>query len=851
MTGAGARADQSYPRLTSPAGYRNPRWSPNGRYLLLADAKREGVYLYDLYTSSFWEITSSPSSGRWCYWSSDSTKIGFKLLVETTESEFEQIPVVYDLDQREIVKLAGPTSACGVPSFANDGKIAFSFGHSIYILGPDFTVLKEFDIGCYANLTPISPDGRWLVYNDDTDRLWLLDLETGNKRCLTLEEGGYFRPVWSPDSRKLAANTFDGKLKVFDILSTQVFDLGYGWEPAWCPDSLYIVFSTVSRSALGKEGDLYLARYDGSEEIPITQTAYEVEVSPDIAATGWLAFGSHLTGKIFIVAPAEEIKPSETGIQIVPSFDFSTLKELDLSSPKKSHGYINPTTAAVVKGLLYKSDAVESIDVPYVHQVYDTPNSFDGRWACSATSALMVIVYYNILPKWPCNVNIPEPHESPFGRYVSDVYAFNGYTYDIWGCDASGNRAYGGYGYIVRQRWCPDNTIQYPHTSEYMGDYLQNHGLNSSVDWTATWSEFTSEINNEFPVIILTKLTSSGHYVVGRGYYANRTVVTNDPFGDANLGDTYYGYGSSLGNYYGEGALYDWPGYNNGHVSLMQCAPDTSRPLLFVYAEGTVNPVVTSSLKIVESSPYCVGETITAQFTLTNKGTAPITFDVVTVGGRDPDNEVADFTWDYNVTLDPNESYAYQGSLTITKAGNYHFFCAYRTPDGVWNTSIPTESGVDSTLDIVCKTSPNQPTGVLATDGTYTDRVRITWNAVSGANRYEVYRATSQYGSYSLIAGNVTTTSYDDTSVSAGQRYWYKVKACNACGCSGYSGADEGWAASNPALCKSTSSLDFGTSATSRTFEVWNCGGGTLNYTISDDRTWISVSPTSGSSTGE
>lgn len=55
----------------------------------------------------------------------------------------------------------------------------------------------------------------------------------------------------------------------------------------------------------------------------------------------------------------------------------------------------------------------------------------------------------------------------------------------------------------------------------------------------------------------------------------------------------------------------------------------------------------------------------------------------------------------------------------------------------------------------------------------------------------------------------------------------------------------------NPALCKSTSSLDFGTSVTSKTFEVWNCGGGTLSYTISDDREWIVVSPTSGSSTGE
>jgi len=55
----------------------------------------------------------------------------------------------------------------------------------------------------------------------------------------------------------------------------------------------------------------------------------------------------------------------------------------------------------------------------------------------------------------------------------------------------------------------------------------------------------------------------------------------------------------------------------------------------------------------------------------------------------------------------------------------------------------------------------------------------------------------------------------------------------------------------DPALCRSPSSLDFGTSSTSKAFEVWNCGGGTLTYTISDDKAWISVSPTSGSSTGE
>ncbi len=42
-----------------------------------------------------------------------------------------------------------------------------------------------------------------------------------------------------------------------------------------------------------------------------------------------------------------------------------------------------------------------------------------------------------------------------------------------------------------------------------------------------------------------------------------------------------------------------------------------------------------------------------------------------------------------------------------------------------------------------------------------------------------------------------------------------------------------------------------GSNATSQTFTVQNTGGSTLNYTITDDQSWLSVTPASGSSTGE
>ncbi len=52
-------------------------------------------------------------------------------------------------------------------------------------------------------------------------------------------------------------------------------------------------------------------------------------------------------------------------------------------------------------------------------------------------------------------------------------------------------------------------------------------------------------------------------------------------------------------------------------------------------------------------------------------------------------------------------------------------------------------------------------------------------------------------------------------------------------------------------LCSSGSSLNFGSSSNQSTVTVWNCGGGSLAYTVSDNQTWLSASPTSGDSTGE
>ncbi len=54
-----------------------------------------------------------------------------------------------------------------------------------------------------------------------------------------------------------------------------------------------------------------------------------------------------------------------------------------------------------------------------------------------------------------------------------------------------------------------------------------------------------------------------------------------------------------------------------------------------------------------------------------------------------------------------------------------------------------------------------------------------------------------------------------------------------------------------PTLSLSSTSLNFSLTGSNRQFDVWNSGGGTLSYTLSDDASWLTVSPSSGDSTGE
>ncbi|MCD7840157.1 MAG: fibronectin type III domain-containing protein [Erysipelotrichaceae bacterium] len=129
-----------------------------------------------------------------------------------------------------------------------------------------------------------------------------------------------------------------------------------------------------------------------------------------------------------------------------------------------------------------------------------------------------------------------------------------------------------------------------------------------------------------------------------------------------------------------------------------------------------------------------------------------------------------DNVFDYNV-------YAENGSCLLSKewisksrsydieveAGTYYiavFSCYGSTGAYQLNTSFLFTSSMPS----------------LAVSNSGSSELKLSWDKINGATGYEIYRSTSENGTYTKIA-TTTSTSYSDKSLTSGKTYYYKVRA--------------------------------------------------------------------------
>ena len=175
-----------------------------------------------------------------------------------------------------------------------------------------------------------------------------------------------------------------------------------------------------------------------------------------------------------------------------------------------------------------------------------------------------------------------------------------------------------------------------------------------------------------------------------------------------------------------------------------------------------------------------------------------------------------DATWDEGQT---NYRYFLKGT---TEFGHDHTVITDENNTYFWNQYPVSATDFDPNAPL----PPAAPTVTM----TYSDsgKPKLTWNAVSGATSYRVFRSESRGSGYSLL-GTTTATSYTNTGAAVGKTYYYRVKAVNSVGTSGYSNIVSGKA--KPAA-PAAPSVTIGNSSTGKPQLTWNAVSGAVKYEV-------------------
>jgi formylglycine-generating enzyme required for sulfatase activity/fibronectin type 3 domain-containing protein len=127
-------------------------------------------------------------------------------------------------------------------------------------------------------------------------------------------------------------------------------------------------------------------------------------------------------------------------------------------------------------------------------------------------------------------------------------------------------------------------------------------------------------------------------------------------------------------------------------------------------------------------------------------------------------------------------SYSHTSGVTVNNT-YYYFIKAFNSAG---------ESDY-SAYRVASTNTPDAPTNVT-TATLSTSSIRVSWDAVSGATSYKVYRADTETGVKTRIGTGetITETNYVNVNLTENTTYWYFIKAVNALGESVYSAGASG-----------------------------------------------------------
>ncbi len=188
---------------------------------------------------------------------------------------------------------------------------------------------------------------------------------------------------------------------------------------------------------------------------------------------------------------------------------------------------------------------------------------------------------------------------------------------------------------------------------------------------------------------------------------------------------------------------------------------------------GTATPVANGSNETISFDLGRIPDsrTINDIARITNNDSVARPLDLATVGTLTPviGWEFSDGT--VSKSIAPGATWQLRARTDAASAGAF---------SGIARFEITGDSFLRLDRMLVTAQAPNPPTGVViaAPDGTAHAQLSWTASTSTGVAGYNVYRATAAGGPYAKVNGTpIAATAYDDTSVTLGGNYWYRVRA--------------------------------------------------------------------------
>ncbi|MBK7030460.1 MAG: hypothetical protein IPH45_15215 [Bacteroidales bacterium] len=294
------------------------------------------------------------------------------------------------------------------------------------------------------------------------------------------------------------------------------------------------------------------------------------------------------------------------------------------------------------------------------------------------------------------------------------------------------------------------------HVSEFSSGDAGYRSIAPPAPVLASDGQYGNKIEIKWP-----SSTGASHYrvyrntspVVAENMYISGTTWINDTiFTDntASFGNTYYYWvraaNSQLGGYASGFSVANtgWLGFVTAPVAIA--------------SDGTSTTNISVSWNTVQNGNY---------------------YQVYRNTTDDPESSVSISSWQTTTTFADN---------TVT-AGTIYYYWIKASQDAAGTITTGLGTGDSGFRNL---TPPN---GVVATDGTSTEYVQITWNASTSANYYKVYRTILSFPSNSPISSWQTSRRFYDYNAAPGTVYYYWIKAAadTTITISGYSTENSGY----------------------------------------------------------